>query len=154
MKKKKKKQKRDFSALLYILLFIVMAGFMVFLMFFSANNGNKNQDISEKKEVTINQPKPAIEKPTLGNNLQNFESYNYRIVYTFNVQGTIKDVFFRIPIPTTENERQYILNSNIAIKPTKTYYDGTTTFAEFNFPELKTQKLAIYQKLDEFMFNN
>ncbi|MBQ8886665.1 MAG: transglutaminase domain-containing protein [Candidatus Gastranaerophilales bacterium] len=143
MKKKKKKQERDFSALGYIFLFAIMAGFMVFLMYFSTNQRSKDVTVPQKQEAKINLQKPATEKPTLGNNLQNFETYNYRIAYTFDIQGTINDVFFRIPIPTTENEKQYILNSNTSIKPTKIYYDGATTFAEFNFPELKTQKLTI-----------
>ena len=145
MKKKKKKQQRDFSALMYILVFCIMAGFMLLLMFSGVGKNSENTVVQEEQEVKTIQPKPLTEKPTLGNNIQNFETYNYKIAYTIDVQGTIKDAFFRIPIPSTENERQYILNSNISIKPTKTYYDGATTFAEFNFPELKTQKLTIEQ---------
>jgi transglutaminase-like putative cysteine protease len=65
------------------------------------------------------------------------------IAYEIDIQGTITDLIFKIPVPMSESEKQYILNNKINIKPTKTYFDGATMFAEFNFPELNTQKLTI-----------
>ena len=75
MKKRKKKQKRDFSVLIYVLVFCAMAGFMLLLMFSGVGKNDENTVVQEKQEVTTEQPKPAIEKPTLGYNIQNFETY-------------------------------------------------------------------------------
>lgn len=150
---RKKKQKKDFSVLFYIIGFVVVASFMLFLMFSSVdrntvvNEQPQNERVAQTQpqEQQIQQSKPQIKEPTKVANISDFEEFKYKITYTFDVRGTIKNAIFRIPTPSTENEKQYIVSSNISVKPTKTYYDGATSFAEFNFPELTTQKLVIEQ---------
>ena len=143
----KRKQKKDYFAIIFSLIFLIIGSSICLLMFMpdaefeeeEANNQIKNETIKK-------QDPPQLMKPTIGKNIPDFESFQYKFVYDINIQGTVTDLNIKIPVPIGESEKQYILNNKISIKPTKTYYDDATMFAEFNFPELKSQKLTIVQE--------
>lgn len=137
----KKKQNKDYSGIIYSLIAIFVAIGLCVLMFLPSNEQNQSKE-TENKTIKHHTP-PQLINPTTGENIPNFELFQYRFSYDIDVQGTVKDLMFRIPVPMGESEKQYILNNKITIKPTRTYYDGATMFAEFNFPELNTQKLTI-----------
>lgn len=140
----KKRQNKDYSGIIYSLIFIIVMVGLCVLMFLPTNKTSTQTQNNQVENRTVKQQTPpTLVQPTTGENIPNFEQFQYRFSYDINVQGTVTDLFFRIPVPMGESEKQYILNNKITIKPTKTYYDGATMFAEFNFPELKSQKLTI-----------
>lgn len=140
----KRKQNKDYSGIIFSLIFVLIGTGMFFFMFQpkDENSVQKQSEQVENKNKQISKS-PQLTQPTIGENIPSFERFQYKIAYEIDIQGTITDLIFKIPVPMSESEKQYILNNKINIKPTKTYFDGATMFAEFNFPELSTQKLTI-----------
>ena len=140
----KRKQKQNYSRFFYTLILIFITASVLYFIFQpKTENSTQQQNKQIADRTTLEKTPPKALQPTLGENFPEFEHFQYKISYDINIQGTITDFIFRIPVPISESEKQYILNNKITIKPTKTYFDGATMFAEFNFPELKSQKLTI-----------
>lgn len=150
----KKQHKKDYTVIIYSVFFCLIASAVLFFMFSTPKAEQKTsrtavpQNIKEvPKPSTDNIKVPQKEsqaiKPTIADNLPAFEEYKYQISYDLYIQGTVKDLIFKTPVPINENERQYILNSKFSITPSKTYYEDSTKYAEFIFPQLSNQKLNI-----------
>lgn len=150
----KKREKKDYTVIIYSIFFCLIASAVLFFMFSTPKveqNNTKTNTTQNVKEIPkpttsnikVQQKESPITKPTIADNIPSFEEYKYQISYDLNVQGTVKDLIFKTPVPINENERQYILNSKFSITPTKTYFEDSTKYAEFNFPRLSNQKLNI-----------
>lgn len=148
----KKQPRNDYTVLIYSIIFCIIAIFLLFIMF-SGVDVKTNKSVTTELPHQINrqassnvqntQKEVSVPKPTIADNLPSFENYIYSISYDLNVQGTVKNLIFKTPVPIDELDRQYVLNSRYSIKPTKTYYEDSTKYAEFDFPQLSNQKLNI-----------
>lgn len=155
-KQKNKNRKKNYSILIYLAILCIISVTALFFMFYFANinlaeiipNVSKTQQESKKEvpqttnNIQILQKEPQTPKQS-AIKLPQYEDYKYEISYNLQINGTVKNLIFKIPVPIDESDRQYVLNSRYSIKPTKTYYEDSTKYAEFNFPQLSNQKLNI-----------
>lgn len=155
-KNRKKNPKKNYSVLIYSTILCIIAAIALFFMFSGANI-NLNEIITNmfqtqqeaKKEIpqttnTIQTPQKeakTAKQPTI--KLPKYEDYKYEISYKLHINGTVKNLVFTLPVPSNEQARQYIVNSKFLITPTQIYNDGTTQYAEFNFPQIGNQTLNI-----------
>ena len=75
--------------------------------------------------------------------LPEFNKYNFKYNYELEINGFIRELQIKIPLPQDENEKQYISDFNITPKPYKMYNDGINTFAEYDMEGIEDQVISI-----------
>ena len=148
---KKKQEKKDYSVLINI---IFIAIFLCFGVFIYIAGGKKDAfnivkqtdkiyqdklDNQSKQPYSIPQKEPVQQKQ----NLQPFNKYKYTYTYTLDIQGFVKHLELEIPLPSNENEKQYLSNVKASIKPVRLYNDGVNTIAQYTFNDIGSQKMNI-----------
>ncbi len=146
--KEKKKKSFDFTLLLHIIIVILII--VIIVAFFNiAGQKNVNQMVKnteniykeklEDSEKISNEIKAnkQIQKP------KPYEKYDFKYNYVVNIKGDVKNLNIKIPLPSDENEKQYISGLRIFPSPTRTYHDGINNIAEYKFDRYSSGILDI-----------
>lgn len=147
-----RKKKPDFTLLLHVIIVILIIIIIITVFFVGKDKkiDNITKDTEkmyqEKIENTRNvKPEPVINKELL-KELKPFKKYKFQYTYTLNVQGEMKNVNFKIFIPSDEADRQYITGLVISPTPTRTYIENGNNVAEFDFNNVSPRKIQIMEE--------
>lgn len=140
--------KNDFF--IYSFISFLIVGFITVLFLFplSKNSNlkyNSNAVQKQNPKLVQNSFSPyfnAIDIP-LNKNLPGFSKYKFVYTYSLFVNDVVKNLEILIPIPVSENEKQYISNVIINPKPLKYLKIKDNIVAKYSFPELSAGEYNI-----------
>lgn len=148
--RKIKKKKNDYTFLLHIAFAVVFIAIILAFYFIGGQKDLKTvvkstEDLYKEKVESTQKIKPEqiIKQEKKSVPLPPFEKFKFKYTYTLNIQGSVKNLVFRIPIPSDEVEKQYISSLTLTPTPTRTYHDGINNVAEFSFNSLSSGRVPI-----------
>lgn len=145
--KKKKKKNIDYTPLLHIIIVILIIVIAVAIFCIAGqNNVNKmvkNTENMYKEKIEDTQKITADNVLNKQKPIPGFERYSFKYIYTMNVQGEVKNLTFKLPVPSDEYEKQYIYSFKLSPTPTRTYHDGVNNIAEYTLPRVSSGKYNI-----------
>lgn len=148
-----RKKKKDYTIILRIL-FIVF--FLVFA--FIIYNTAAQRNVQYLKALNEGRP-PVIIQQNIPKkiNLQT-EKFKFKYSYILSVNGTVKSLTLKVPIPPNEAGKQIISNLQISYKPDTIVNDGVNKIAEFTFKNLSNEKRTVtfegYADLQSYNLEN
>ncbi len=147
-RKQRKQKKQDYTLLIHILFICIFI--LAILAFYiigaqkNVNNLVKNTENMYKEKLSdterLAQKKVNTEEKI---SIKKFQKYIFRYNYVIHSEGQIDNIIFKMPIPSDENEKQYISSLKISPAPKRTYHDGVNNIAEFNFKNVPSGKINI-----------
>ncbi len=120
------------------ILFVIFFVGSAFWIYNAASVRNKEimEQMKSEKTVVKIQQEPDVQNKAI-------EKYQFKYSYIINIQGNVKTLTFKLPVPQNENEKQTIKNIYMSPKATRIYNDGVNQIAEFIFNDLNNEKINI-----------
>ena len=103
---------------------IIIASLLVFLLLFMSNK--------ERNAIPV-EPAPTLESLTNEEkeNLKSFKTYDFKYSYTITAYGYVPKFVFKLAVPYTEENKQYISNLDYSLKPINQYKKEENLVSEF-----------------------
>ena len=141
--------RKSYPLLLHIVI-IILVIFIIYSIYDIAGNKNWNgvfknaqnmykekiEDSDKLKSSDIDDDKNKFE-------IERFEKYKFEDSIILNITGNVKNLNIKIPIPTDEDEKQYISELTIIPEPLKIYYDDINNIVEYNYGNVGSGKMNI-----------
>lgn len=137
-RKLRKKQKKDYSMLIYGLIISI---FVVITAIVYISSGKK-EDVKPQPENN-RQTNVQVKKEENKQVLPPYENYKFKYTYIIDIKGAVKNFTFDLPIPSNEEDKQYISDYKLSIQPTKIYNDGVNRIAQFALSDLENQQIIL-----------
>ena len=128
----------DKSGLIMGLVTAGIIGVFVLIYILGAQVANKNEENSGNVVIVndYSESNLDVNAKKLPSDRIDYKEYAFEYDYNFEFTKNGNEVIFRIPVPQTENNIQYIREFNYSVAPYRVYTDGLNKFAEFRFTDI------------------
>ncbi len=143
MKKIKKKKKKNNFVLPIMAFLLVIFGCIA--LYFGYAFYNQNIVENQPKQTDTPQTPVVVEekKEVVPNYIPPLTEYKFNFQYDIKVNGNLKTLNFKMPVPMEEKYRQYVQITSISQKPHKFYKTQRGAIAEYNFTDVPSQTISI-----------
>ncbi len=143
MKKiKKKKKKNNLVLPIMAFLFVIFGCTVLYFCYVFYN-----QNIVDNQSTQTEPPKTSVvveeKKEVIPNYIPPLTEYKFNFQYDIKVNGNLKTLNFKMPVPLDEKYKQYVKISSISQKPHKFYKTQRGAIAEYNFTDVPAQTISI-----------